>query len=107
MEIDPETLLLPVPQLILQPIVENAIRHGMAHKSTGEIVLQASRQNGSLRIAVQDNGPGLPPDKLQTRKGVGLQNSALRLHHLYGASQKFLYGNRFGGGFEVKMEIPV
>ena len=106
MEIDPKTLLLPVPQLILQPIVENAIRHGIAHKSKGEIVLYASRDNGTLRISVQDNGPGLLDDNTETRKGVGLQNSALRLHHLYGASQKFLYGNRFEGGFEVKMEIP-
>ncbi len=108
MEIDPETLLLPVPQLILQPIVENAIRHGMAHKTTdGEIVLQASRQNGSLRIAIKDNGPGAPDLIPESRKGVGLQNSALRLHHLYGESQKFFYGNRLGGGFEVKMEIPL
>ena len=107
MEVDPETLSLRVPQLILQPIVENAIRHGFSGSLTGgEITLQARRRNGSLQIAVQDNGPGqsvIPPQK----KGVGLQNSALRLYHIYGESQQFSFGNRPEGGFQVRMQIPV
>ena len=110
MEIDPEVLALPVPQLILQPIVENAIRHGLScATSGGEIFLQARRQNGSLRIAIQDNGPGITASSHYSgrKKGVGLQNSALRLFHLYGNSQHFSYGNRLEGGFEVKMEIPL
>jgi LytS/YehU family sensor histidine kinase len=110
MNVDPGVLDLPVPQLILQPIVENAIRHGLSGTlSGGEIFLQAHRQNGSLRIAVQDNGPGsiLSPASGEQKKGVGLKNSALRLYHLYGDAQQFSFGNRPEGGFEVKMQIPV
>jgi LytS/YehU family sensor histidine kinase len=107
MDIDHEILGMLVPKLILQPILENAIRHGMQQKSSGgEILLRAKKENGILRIAVQDNGPGLT-DNGRRRKGLGLKNSAQRLYHLYGNSQSFTYGNRLEGGFEVKMEIPM
>jgi len=109
-EIDPAALDSKVPNLILQPIVENAIRHGIAPRSTpGLINIQAKQENGLLRIEVRDNGPGLPvnrkDDNLFT-KGVGLANTQTRLERLYGASHRFELINDPGGGLVVTLEIP-
>ena len=75
------------PNLILQPIVENAIRHGIAPRSTpGRIEIRAERENGTLRIQVQDNGPGLPkdsgPEQNLFKHGLGLVNTRARLTQL-------------------------
>jgi signal transduction histidine kinase len=99
-----------VPNLILQPIVENAIRHGIAPRSTpGLIEIQAKPQNGTLRIQVRDNGPGLAvhrtPEKL-FRKGLGLANTETRLERLYGSAHHFELGNAPDGGLVVTLEIP-
>src|SRR6185503_13508641 len=60
-DVSPESLQARVPNLILQPLVENAIRHGIAHRSThGLLELEPTQQDGTLRIQVRDNGPGLP-----------------------------------------------
>jgi sensor histidine kinase YesM len=110
MEIDPRALDTPVPNLILQPIVENAIRHGIAPRSTpGRIEIEAKQKNGTLRIEVRDNGPGLPrnlsPDNL-FRKGLGLANTKARLEQLYGGEYRLELSERPGGGLAVTMEIP-
>jgi two-component system LytT family sensor kinase len=110
MEIDPRALDTPVPNLILQPIVENAIRHGVAPRSTpGRIEIQAKQKNGTLRIEVRDNGPGLPrnlsADNL-FRKGLGLANTKARLEQLYGGEYRLELAERPGGGLAVTMEIP-
>jgi len=109
-DVDPAALESKVPNLILQPIVENAIRHGIAPRSTpGQIIIKAKHEDGLLRIEVRDNGPGLPAnrndDNLFT-KGVGLANTQTRLERLYGTSYRFELVNDPCGGLVVTLEIP-
>ena len=105
-----QTLDAMVPNLILQPIVENAIRHGIAPRSTpGLIEIGAEQRNGSLRIQVRDNGPGLPAHRISEilfHKGLGLANTETRLERLYGAAHLFDFSNSPAGGLVVTLEIP-
>ena len=105
-----QTLDAKVPNLILQPIVENAIRHGIAPRSTpGLIEIEAERQNSTLRIQVRDNGPGLPGHRTSEnmfKKGLGLANTEKRLEQLYGAAHLFDLSNDPRGGLLVILEIP-
>jgi sensor histidine kinase YesM len=110
LDVDPAVLRLKVPQLILQPLVENAIRHGVSNESIqGEIRLKAQRNNGRLLLVVEDNGPGRISDSTfsYSQSGIGLHNTSLRLQGLYGASHEFECGNREQGGFSVRLGIPV
>ena len=108
--IDPEALDSQVPNLILQPIVENAIRHGIAPRSTpGQITIHAKQENGLLRIEVRDNGPGLQvnrKDETLFGKGLGLANTQTRLERLYGEAHRFELINDPSGGLVVTLEIP-
>jgi sensor histidine kinase YesM len=110
LDVEPRALDTPVPNLILQPIVENALRHGLAQQSApGHVEISAKRENGSLRIQVRDNGPGLsaitrPNGKV--REGLGLSNTRARLAQLYGAAHRFELSNAPGGGLLVTLEIP-
>ena len=109
-DVEPSALDIPVPNLILQPIVENALRHGVAQtRGPGRVEISAKRENGLLRIRVWDNGPGLkaitrPDDGLKV--GLGLSNTRARLDQLYGASHRFEMENAPGGGLLVTLEIP-
>jgi len=107
-DVDPETLDAEVPNLILQPLVENAIRHGIERRmDAGRLRLSARREGGRLALTVQDDGPGLPPEaELAFRRGVGLANTQARLTQLYGADQRFELLNRPEGGLEVALSIP-
>ena len=109
-QVDPEALDTLVPNLILQPIVENAIRHGIAPRSTpGEIEIRAKQEDGFLRIKIRDNGSGLPTNRSTEslfKKGLGLANTVSRLERLYGARHRFEIANDPGGGLVVTMEIP-
>lgn len=104
------TLDAKVPNLILQPIVENAIRHGIAPRSTpGLIEIDAERRNSTLRIQVRDNGPGLPNHRTSEnmfKKGLGLANTEKRLEQLYGAAHLFDLSDHPEGGLVVTLEIP-
>jgi two-component system, LytTR family, sensor kinase len=108
MEIDPETLDACVPNLILQPIVENAIRHGIADQETdGRIEIEAVRQNGWLKLCVHDNGPGiLDTDPKKFKQGIGLRNTQARLEQMYGAGHSLIFKNACDGGLEVTITIP-
>ncbi len=110
MDIEPQTLLVAVPNLLLQPIVENAIRHGIAPRtSPGKIEIQATKNNGILHVRVQDNGPGLSDDQRKTaslKKGLGLSNTRERLQQLYGKGHRFELENAPEGGLIVTVEIP-
>ncbi len=105
-----QTLDAKVPNLILQPIVENAIRHGIAPRSTpGLIEIEAKQHNGTLRIQVRDNGPGLSEHRTSEylfKKGLGLANTETRLKRLYGAAHLFDLRNNPDGGLIVTLEIP-
>ena len=109
-EIEPGALAARVPHLILQPIVENALRHGIAPRSSpGRIEISAKRDNGSLRIQVRDNGPGLPAISKPNgrfKEGVGLANTRERLAQLYGGSHRLELENAPDGGLVVTLEIP-
>jgi two-component system, LytTR family, sensor kinase len=108
--VSPPALDARVPNLILQPIVENAIRHGIAPRATpGLIEILAKPQNGSLRIQIRDNGPGLPTDRNSEAlftKGLGLANTERRLERLYGTAHRFDLTNDPQGGLVVTLEIP-
>ena len=110
MDVAPQVLDAKVPNLILQPIVENAIRHGINPRSTpGIIEIQAKPHNGALRIQVRDNGPGLPghrSSEILFRKGLGLRNTETRLERLYGTAHLFDLANDPEGGLVVTLEIP-
>ena len=107
MDIDPEALDACVPNLILQPLVENAIRHGIAPRpEAGFIRIQAVRENGMLRLQVRDDGPGLTNSQSGLREGVGLTNTRQRLTQLYGTAHRFEFANAPGGGLEVNLELP-
>jgi LytS/YehU family sensor histidine kinase len=106
MQIAPETLQARVPNLVLQPLVENAIRHGVErHARPGTIILRAHRQNGDLELEVQDNGGGLPEGK-PLREGIGLSNTRSRLQQLYGAAQQFELNNVETGGLLARVVLP-
>jgi len=108
MAIAPETLDACVPNMILQPLVENAIKHGISPRATGgRIDIAAVRNNGSLEITVEDNGLGLPfGDTTTVSEGVGLSNTRRRLKHLYGNEHKFEIAAVSNGGVRVDLEIP-
>jgi two-component system LytT family sensor kinase len=103
-EIAPEALPVMVPNLILQPIVENAIKHGIEpHARPGVIRICASRGSG-LILEVRDNGKGLRADSQRER--VGISNTRARLEQLYPSAHQFEMANLPEGGLCVRMEIP-
>jgi LytS/YehU family sensor histidine kinase len=110
LDVDPQTLSCRVPNLILQPLVENAIRHGVAPRSApGHVEVRAARRDGTLRLEVRDNGPGLPAARAPRRAnegGVGLSNTRARLAQLYGDAYRFDLSDDPRGGTIVTVEIP-
>jgi two-component system, LytTR family, sensor kinase len=110
MSIESQTLEARLPNLILQPIVENAIRHGIApHIAAGRIEIAARRFNGSLQVQITDNGPGLVTNGNNGRilkEGVGLANTQARLQQLYGDDSRLDLANTARGGLSVTLEIP-
>jgi LytS/YehU family sensor histidine kinase len=106
LDIAPETLDALVPNLVLQPLVENAIRHGIEPRAKpGRIDLRARRENGRLKLEVCDNGVGLPSGRIP-EEGVGLSNTRARLQQLYGEGHCFELGDAPGGGLMVSVELP-
>ncbi len=105
-EAPPETLDAQVPNLILQPLVENAIRHGVEPRAKpGHIELRALRSDGTLVLEVSDNGPGIPPSQ-PIIEGVGLSNTRTRLKTLYGDAHSFELRQPPEGGLLVRLSIP-
>lgn len=98
-----------VPQLILQPLLENSLRHGMKPGSTTmDLSIAAHQENGSLILKVIDNGAGLGASDASSvfGRGVGLANIRDRLTQLYGEKQEFAIANRATGGAEVTLRLP-
>jgi two-component system LytT family sensor kinase len=107
--VDPEVLDVRVPNLILQPIVENAMRHAIGHSAAGRVEVVAAPRNGVVRIEVKDNGPGIDADRmLEARpgRGLGLANTRARLAGMYGEAARFELVNDPAGGLIVALEIP-
>ena len=103
---DADILDAQVPNLILQPLVENAIRHGIAGRvGAGRVEISARRDDGTLILQVRDDGPGLRDGAAQAG-GVGLQNTRARLAQLYGEKQRLELRNAEGNGVVVTITMP-
>jgi two-component system LytT family sensor kinase len=100
-----EALEARVPNLLLQPLVENAVRHGVSkRREGGRVEIRAARQDGFLELSVSDDGAGLPEGGPDER--IGLSNTRRRLEQLYGRRHRFELRNRPGGGLEASIAIP-
>jgi LytS/YehU family sensor histidine kinase len=96
-----------VPNLILQPLVENAIKHGVsAQPGAGRVAISARREDGMLVLRVRDDGPGLSDLPRPGGSGVGLANTRERLRQLYGDEQRLDLVNAPEGGLEVSVTLP-
>lgn len=103
--IDPAVMDAEVPTFLLQPLVENAVRHGIAPSSrNGWIEIAASRRNDRVILTITDSGPGVGPEPIQL--GIGLSNCIERLSQLYGSEYSFHLGNADSGGARVRLEWP-
>lgn len=104
-EIAPEALAARVPSLILQPLIENAILHGVAATArAGVLAIRAGCDDRYLHLQVRDTGPGLPQEG-KAQVGIGLSNTRTRLHRLYGSGQRFELLN--DDGLVVNVQIPL
>jgi two-component system LytT family sensor kinase len=108
-EVNDDTLEAFVPSMLLQPIVENALKHGLAGKlSGGELTIRTELQDGRLRIAIADNGVGIPKDRIAQvfQDGIGISNVHERLRVLYGADFRMDIESKEGEGTRIRIEIP-
>jgi len=108
-EIDPETLDTFVPSMLLQPMVENSIKHGLAPRlEGGQIHIRTVHSDGRLAIEVRDNGLGISPERLAEvyGGGIGISNVHERLRLLYGDQFKMDIRSQEGQGTEIHIEIP-
>ena len=107
-DVQPETLAAMVPCMILQPLVENAIRHVLArHSRAGKVEIRARREGEELRVGVLDDGGGFPAGfRVETSRGIGLRITQERLLRLYGERQRMEIGSRTQGGAAIAFWIP-
>ena len=106
----PDVAQARIPSLLLQPLVENAIRHGIAGRVTGgSIAVSARRAGGKVDIRVIDDGVGLPPNwKMESAQGLGLSVTRERLLAMYPAGESdFFVGPQAGGGTEARICLPL
>ena len=110
-DVEPDLLSAMVPPMLLQPIVENAIRHGIEPRTSGgRVAVKGSKDAGELQLRVIDNGPGLPGGwRMETSPGYGLRVTVERLRTLYPRSsgEHLVMRSRAGGGTEVLIRIPL
>ncbi len=106
-EISPEALLARIPNLLLQPIVENAILHGVAPKAgPGQVDILGRVEAGKLFLEVRDDGPGIVDGRVRAKEGVGLANTRERLVKIYGARSQLLLHSEPGRGVSVQITLP-
>lgn len=106
-EIAPDVLRAQVPNLILQPLIENAIKHGVSQQiRPGKIIIRARRENAKLQLEVEDDGPGLQNGNGNGGTGIGLKNTRARLRTLYGDAQRVEIKNAVPQGVVVTLELP-
>jgi sensor histidine kinase YesM len=103
--VDPRSLDALVPSMFLQPLLENAVVHGVGAKpGEGWVKIETSASNGSLIITVSDSGEGF---STTPRNGIGLANTKERLQTIYGARHRFEITKAPGGGARVEISIPM
>jgi LytS/YehU family sensor histidine kinase len=105
-DVDDAARSVRVPVLLLQPLVENAIEHGLASASGGRVVVRARRAGGALELEVADDGPGFGGGAGEREGGVGLANARERLALLYAAAASLEVGDAPGGGASVRIRLP-
>ena len=107
-DITPEVRLALLPGLILQPIVENAMKYAVApYEEGGKVVVRARADDQQLLLEVQDSGPGMADTVQSDGRGIGIRNTLDRLENLYGDSFRFETINRSAGGLIVRISIPL
>ena len=105
--VDPAALTVSIPNLLLQPIVENAILHGIAPKTTpGRVDVLAHVEGNGLHLEVRDDGVGLPSATHPGKTGIGLANTRARLEKIYGANHRLTLTSEPGRGVTVHIELP-
>src|SRR5262249_35934609 len=107
--VGPEALSHPIPMLVLQPLVENAVKHGLSPKlGTGTVRIDAEAADGVLLLTVGDDGLGMPDAALARvyERGIGLRNLRDRLTRLYGAGCLPEISSTPGGGTCVRLRLP-
>jgi LytS/YehU family sensor histidine kinase len=105
--VDPQTLDCNVPCLLLQPIVENAVRHGISRLDRpGLVEIRAQCVRSELLISILDDGPGISSESAW-KEGIGLGNTRARLEKHYGEIQSLRYSNRNEGGLTVEIRLPL
>jgi two-component system LytT family sensor kinase len=109
-DVDESSLDVIVPSMILQPLVENSIKHGLGRKvGEGRIAIRSSRHDGYTTVEVIDNGVGMATDRVEalpTGQGIGLRNVNERLRVIYGAGHQVRLTSTPGQGTSVRIEIP-
>lgn len=108
-EISPDTYDIVVPSMILQPLVENAIKHGLSRKiDAGSIVIRSRREHGRVVIEIEDDGMGFVLDRLEQpmSSGIGLANVRERLRVIYGATYQLALTSEPGKGTIARIEVP-
>jgi two-component system LytT family sensor kinase len=108
-EIGPDTIDVVVPSMILQPLVENSIKHGLSRKvGIGTIVIRSWRENQRVVIEVEDDGMGFMMDRLDQpmASGIGLANVRERLRVIFGATYQLRLASEPGKGTKARIEIP-
>lgn len=108
-DIDAATLDMPIPSMLLQPLVENSIKHGIASRiDGGTITIRTTHNNGRLAIAVEDDGVGIPEGEMAgiLNKGIGVSNVKERLKVLYNQDYRMLIDSQPGRGTRIEIEVP-
>jgi two-component system LytT family sensor kinase len=108
-QLDPRSISVPVPQLILQPLVENALRHGLSRRARpGSLTISSQVQDERLELVVADDGEGLPADlAARSSGGVGLANVRARLSQMYGDRAHLSLAPGEAGGVTARIVLPV
>jgi hypothetical protein len=106
-DIDEATVESAVPHMLLQPIVENAIKHGVeAHSDAGRVVVSSRKEEESLSLSIRDDGPGYRVPSARSGSGVGIANVVSRLTQLYGELHTFSIRDAPDGGTQVTIRLP-
>ena len=107
-QVDASIMSALVPHFILQPLVENALQHGIARRAgAGRVTVSGARRNGSLVLSIRDDGPSADAGQPSAiTEGIGLGNTRLRLERLYGTAQSLTLSPMAGGGMLVELVLP-
>ena len=107
--VDDDTLDMPVPSMLLQPLVENCIKHGLGGKvEGGTIRLTARRSESRLHLTIEDDGVGIPEERLATllEQGIGVSNVNERLKVLFGDEYRMWIDSQPGRGTRIEIDLP-